>query len=78
MSRPTFRPFWLMFAATVACAVACGYLTAKGAVHLAGVMLAAALIFAVAAFGEYVAVAKRRQQRHAPFIRPALRTDDIE
>ena len=69
MSRTTFRPFWLMFAATVACAVACGYLTAKGVPSLASVMLAAALIFPVAAFGEDVAVAKRRQRRHAPFVR---------
>jgi hypothetical protein len=69
MPRPTFSSALAMGLCSVACAFACGYLTVKGLVHLAAMMLAAALIFGVAALGEYVAAAKRRQRRHAPFVR---------
>lgn len=78
MAQPTIRSAITMGLACIACAAGCGYLTTRGTPHLAAVLLIAALAFGITAACEFEDAIKRRQQRHAPFIRPALRTDDIE
>lgn len=69
MSKPTFSSALAMGLSSVACAFACGYLATRGAVHIAAIPLIACAAFAIAAVGEYVAAARRRRQRHAPFVR---------
>lgn len=75
MSKPTFSSALAMGLCSVACAAACGLLTVRGAPHIAAVCLLAWLAFAIASLCEFCAARKRRQQRHAPFIRPARPTD---
>jgi len=78
MSRPTFSAALAMGLSSVATAFACGFLATTGALHIAAVCLLACLAFGASSACEFAAAWKRRQrrqQRHAPFLRPALPTD---
>jgi len=76
MSKPTFSSAIAMGLCSVACAAACGLLTVRGAPHIAAVCLLGWLAFGIASLCEFCAAWKRRQQRQAPFIRPARPSRD--
>ena len=75
MSKPTFSSALAMGLCSVACAAACGLLATTGAPHLAAVLLLACIAFGASSACEFAAAWKRRQRRHAPFLRPARPTD---
>ena len=58
-----------------ACAFLAGLLVIRSAPSLAAVFLLGWVAFGVAAAFELCAAFRRRQQRHAPFLRPARPTD---
>jgi len=75
MSKPTFSSALAMGLCSVVTAFACGLLATTGDPHIAAVCLLACLAFGASSACEFAAAWKRRQRRHAPFIRPARPTD---